>query len=220
MPKTSLNKLKNHERVTSFINFNINENLSDETNHKPSFPPNLTINDLIKNANINNKPKMIPNAFIIYRMALMKEYRIKNRKMLPMSEISKIAKNSWIAESKHVKDFYKSLVKNAKSIYKQNNIQIVLDKNMNYMNYEKNNQKGYDVERQREVKNEKFQNQNSAENSDHINNFSSPDVSSANISMVNSSPNYNGLPYEVNSAFNDREYIKVLEETILYLARK
>ena len=43
-------------------------------------------------------------------------------------------------EPKHVKDSYDSLVMNAKSIYKQNNIQIVLDRHMGQdMNHVKNN---------------------------------------------------------------------------------
>src|SRR6266498_2792217 len=133
MPKTSL-KQKNRKHVTSFINSFSRDN-SDNilTVLKPSFPSTLTINDLIKNDNTNNKPKLFPNAFIAYRMALMKEYRNNNRKLPPIGEVSKIAKKFWNMEPKHVKDSYESLVKDAKSIYKQNNIQIVLDKHMNYV---------------------------------------------------------------------------------------
>src|SRR6266498_1302977 len=64
-------------------------------------------------------------------MSLMKEYR----KLPPMGEVYKIAKNSWIMEPKLTCKgfFYESLVKDAKSIYKKNNIQIVLDKHMDYV---------------------------------------------------------------------------------------
>ncbi|CAB4404301.1 unnamed protein product [Rhizophagus irregularis] len=166
---------------------------------KPSFPSTLMIDDLIKKNNTNNNPKPLPNAFIAYRMALMKEYRIKNCKLPPMSKVSKIAKNSWNMEPKHVKDFYESLVKDVKSIYKQNNIQIVLDKHMSGM---VNNQESYDT-----VVNENHQTQNSgnAENSIHDNKFSSPSVSSTD---------------SLTTSINDREYIKVLEQTIDYLLKK
>ncbi|CAB4388444.1 unnamed protein product [Rhizophagus irregularis] len=150
MPKTPLIQ-KNRKRVTSLINANNTE--TDISGHnsnntlidiKPSFPSTLTINELIKDFNTNNKPKLFPNAFIAYRMALMKEYRIKNYKLLPMGEVSKIAKNFWNMEPKNVKDFYESLVKDVKSIYRRNNIQIILDKHMN--NYAENNQENNDID--------------------------------------------------------------------------
>ncbi|SRR6266540_7524268 len=48
-----------------------------------------------------------------------------------MGQLSKIAKNSWNKESQNVKDFYNKLSEDAKSLYRQNTIQIVLDKHMN-----------------------------------------------------------------------------------------
>src|SRR6266542_972622 len=129
MPRSSK---KNHKRVINSDFDANNSRLNDESN-KPTFPPTLTINDLIKKDNTNNKLKAIPNAFIAYRMALIKEYRINNRKLPPMGEVSKIAKSYWNTEPKNVKDFYESLIKEAKSIYKQNNIKFVLDKHMNYV---------------------------------------------------------------------------------------
>ncbi|RGB40158.1 hypothetical protein C1646_753636 [Rhizophagus diaphanus] len=142
MPKITLKQ--NYRKRDRFVNSNINTdnfNLRGKTKSgkgdskniltilKPSFPSTLMLDDLIKRNN-NNKPKLLPNAFIAYRMALMKEYRIKNCKLPPMGEVSKIAKNSWNLEPKQVKDFYESLVEDAKTIYKQNNIQIILDKHM------------------------------------------------------------------------------------------
>jgi len=54
---------------------NIGENDSDNilSNIKPNFPPSLTKNDLIKNAlktdiSYKSKAKILPNAFIAYRM--------------------------------------------------------------------------------------------------------------------------------------------------------
>ena len=123
MPKTLLKK-KNHNRtLINPANVNIdNSKSNNETDIsgnnsnnvlnyiRPSFPPTLKVDDLIKNDNTNNKRKSLPNAFIAYRMALMKEYRNNNRKLPPMGEVSKIAKNSWNMEPKHVKNFYESLV--------------------------------------------------------------------------------------------------------------
>src|SRR3954451_9929377 len=91
-------KQKNNKHATLLaINSNIDENNSRlnretkinnnvnslPTDIKPTFPPTLTANDLIKNAiksNKLNKSRAItfPNAFIAYRMALTKEYRNKN----------------------------------------------------------------------------------------------------------------------------------------------
>jgi len=127
MPKTL--KQKNNKRV------NISDNNSN-TDIKPVFPPILTTNDLIKNALKSDTPnktkvKTLPNAFIAYRMALIKEYHSKNLKLPPMGQLSKIAKNSWDKESQNVKNFYNKLVKDAKSLYRQNTIQIVLDNHMN-----------------------------------------------------------------------------------------
>ncbi|RGB40171.1 hypothetical protein C1646_664061 [Rhizophagus diaphanus] len=142
MPKT-ISKKKDYNR--NFINPDINidnskmnpENDISENNIgnilsyiRPSFPPIIKIDDLIKNAKTTNKRKSIPNAFIVYRMALIKEYRIKNRKLPPMAELSKIAKNSWDLEPKEVKDYYEEFVKEAKSIYNKSNVQIVMDKHV------------------------------------------------------------------------------------------
>ncbi|RGB40156.1 hypothetical protein C1646_664049 [Rhizophagus diaphanus] len=207
MPKNSL-KQKYYKNDISFTNVNssIDANTSKlrgKTNVgenfiilKPSFPSTLMMDDLIKKNNTNNNPKPPPNAFVAYRMALMKEYRIKNCKLPPMSKVSKIAKNFWNMEPKYVKDFYESLVKDVKSIYKQNNIQIVLDKHMSSM---VNNQENYDT-----VVNENLQTQNygNAENSIHDNKFSSPSADSLTTSI------------------NDREYIKVLEQIIDCLLKK
>ncbi|PKK71511.1 hypothetical protein RhiirC2_778328 [Rhizophagus irregularis] len=141
MPKES-SKKRNRNNLVTNSNFNSN----DETNiiinspnnnlvniFKPPFPPALTIDDLIKNAQTSdNKPKMVPNAFIAYRMALIREYRIKNKniKLPRMGVFSRIAENSWNKEPQHVKGYYNKLTQDAKLFYKQNTIQIVLDKHM------------------------------------------------------------------------------------------
>jgi len=176
MPKTS--KLNNKNKSNDIVDF------------KPSFPPKLTIDDLINNH--KRKSLRLPNAFIVYRMALIKEYRNRNRKLPPMGELSKIAKNYWNMEPKNIKDFYASLVKDAK----------------NYM--EHHNQMAV----------ENLQTQGSAvsaEKSSQNNDVSSLYVSSTEIPLFDSS-NYDiDTSYDlssIRSILNDREYIKVLEQII------
>ncbi|CAB4382992.1 unnamed protein product [Rhizophagus irregularis] len=118
-------------------------------NNLPPFPPALTIDDLIKNAQTSdNKPKMVPNAFIAYRMALIREYRIKNKniKLPRMGVFSRIAENSWNKEPQHVKGYYNKLTQDAKLFYKQNTIQIVLDKHMININDQKREQMGEPIQ--------------------------------------------------------------------------
>ncbi|GBB85183.1 hypothetical protein RclHR1_11740002 [Rhizophagus clarus] len=221
MPKTSLK----HKHVTSSIDSNTENNIEinitglDNSNDndalieniKPTFPSILTVNDLIKNAIVSNKPKPLPNAFIAYRMALMKEYRIKNCKLPSMGKISKVAKNYWNMEPKHIKDFYETLVKDAKLIYKQSNIQIVLDKHMDnvVMNQENN------VNREVEIEKGHVKIQ-------HVNNDANfPSVSSTDISsetsLVNSFANFRNSYNMSSTLYDDREYIRVLEQTIDHL---
>ncbi|CAG8683843.1 2252_t:CDS:1 [Funneliformis mosseae] len=138
MPKSI--KQKNNKLVTALtINSNIDENNDNSnsilTDFKPTFPPTLTANDLINNVNKSNtfnksRAKTFPNAFIVYRIALTKEYRNKNIKLPRMGPFSKIAKKSWEKESQDVKDVYHKLSEDAKSLYNQNNVQIIFDKHM------------------------------------------------------------------------------------------
>ncbi|RGB40163.1 hypothetical protein C1646_753641 [Rhizophagus diaphanus] len=173
---------------------NIKDNPNDIlTNIKPTFPPIITINDLIK-------PKSPPNSFIVYRMALMKEYRNKNCKLPSIGEISKIAKKYWDMEPKNVKDYYASLVKDAKSIYNK----FSLDK-FSLDNYMENNQNQYDAV------------ENINENlhvltNDQINNDVSFSTTTNNF-LVHFFPNYDNS-YELNSTPNDQEYIRILEQII------
>ena len=140
MPKTFKNK-----RAISYMDSNVNAtgdvNINGDDSHdvltdiKPNFPPTLTTNDLIKNAlksGTSNKTKVttLPNAFIAYRMELIKEYKSKGIRLPPMGQLSKIAKKSWDEESHVVKDFYNKLARDARSLYKQSTIRIVLDNHM------------------------------------------------------------------------------------------
>ncbi|CAB4379823.1 unnamed protein product [Rhizophagus irregularis] len=177
---------------------NIKDNPNDIlTNIKPTFPPIITINDLIK-------PKSPPNSFIVYRMALMKEYRNKNCKLPSICEISKIAKKYWDMEPKNVKDYYASLVKDAKSIYNKFSLdKFSLD---NYMEYIQNQKCDITYDAVENI-NENLH----ILTSDQINNdvgFST----TTNTFLVHSFPNYDN--YELNSTPNDQEYIRILEQII------
>src|SRR5687767_10813360 len=114
MPKTI--KQKNNKRAATFIiNSTTNPEVTNNAlaNIKPIFPPTLTTHDLIesfrKTSSTNDiyiRPKTFPNAYIIYRMALIKEFRNRNIGLPPMGQFSKIAKNSWDKEEQKVKNFY------------------------------------------------------------------------------------------------------------------
>src|SRR5438105_4772050 len=97
-------------------------------------------------------------------------------------------------EPKHVKNFYESLVKEAKSIYKKNNIQIVLDKHMDYVEQESGVTCG--AERQIESVNENLPIHDSVTSAENNNNISFP---TADIS------------------YSTINYIRTLEETNEYL---
>jgi hypothetical protein len=211
MPKTTLKKQNNPKHYT-YVDTASNSKLDDLNKNnsnnniltilKPSFPPTVTAKDLIKNNNTKNKPKLFPNAFITYRMALMKEYHNNNCKLPPMGVISKIAKNSWNMEPKHVKKFYESIVKNAKSTYMKNNVQFVLDKHMNYIENNQENTVIYDTV-------ESVNTVSSVENSSHNDNVNFPCINFTDISPVNS--------FDTSYEINDQEYIKVLEQIVDHL---
>jgi len=139
-----------------------------------------------------------------------------------MGQLSKITKNSWNKESQNVKDFYNKLAEDAKYLYKQHTIQIVLDSHMN------------------KHINESFSTTTTTNSTSFITNNSSMKSTSPNFTTNESeqfSPlqnSSNGYPiqdsifsvhsnnfgplYEMNSIINDREeYIRFLEQTIYYL---
>ncbi|GBC05794.1 hypothetical protein RclHR1_06420017 [Rhizophagus clarus] len=209
-------------------NVNVNNSNNNFTDVRPSFPPDLTINDLIKKTvnNTKNKPKTFPNAYIAYRMALVKECHNKNWKLPPMGEFSKITSNSWNTEPKHVKDFYDSLVKEAKSNYKLNNIQFVLDKHMSNNVPTRANDEGDVATTVNYV-------ENNQEGGHDLDSFVTYDANVATICTENS-PNsiqndVSASHYNVSSVNNsltdnsemisDQEYIKLLEQIIDCLLR-
>ncbi|KAG9294376.1 hypothetical protein G9A89_001881 [Geosiphon pyriformis] len=84
---------------------------------KPTYPPLLTINDLIPRVTRKGRtPTKPPNAFIIYRKNYTSE--IKDKKIsIDMSQVSSIVGQLWKEEAESVKDTYKKLARDAKDIF-------------------------------------------------------------------------------------------------------
>ncbi|KAG9288150.1 hypothetical protein G9A89_000945 [Geosiphon pyriformis] len=82
----------------------------------PKFPTNLTIDEFISSALINfqktGKFGRIPNAFIIYRKEVRKEFIKKNQRPA-MRHLSCVAGYLWTKEPTHVKDVYYQLTMKA-----------------------------------------------------------------------------------------------------------
>ncbi|CAG8665987.1 26238_t:CDS:2 [Dentiscutata erythropus] len=72
------------------------------------FPPRINPRDLITLLPDGNVPTRTPNAFIIYRKALIEAIRAEGHN-LPMSSISSIASKQWYKEPECVKSEYKRL---------------------------------------------------------------------------------------------------------------
>ncbi|CAG8619738.1 3159_t:CDS:2, partial [Racocetra persica] len=72
------------------------------------FPPKIDPRDLITLLPDGNVPTRTPNAFIIYRKALIEAVRAEGHN-LPMSSISSIASKQWYKEPDNVKSEYKRL---------------------------------------------------------------------------------------------------------------
>ncbi|CAG8630375.1 9623_t:CDS:2 [Funneliformis caledonium] len=132
MPK-NLKQTKNKRTKPFIIGLNNDSMLNIETNIinsnivlvelKPNFPPNLTTDELIKNAIKSNASNNSKNTI----------------KLPPMGQLSIIAKNSWDKEPQDVKNFYNNLAKEARILYKQNTFQIIYDKRMNEVENDQGN---------------------------------------------------------------------------------
>ncbi|KAF0522615.1 MATA-HMG [Gigaspora margarita] len=83
---------------------------------KPSFPPKINIDDLVKPK--VTKPSRPPNAFIIYRKAYVNELHLRGIN-LGMTQISPMVSQSWKQEPETVKQEYKKLAKAAENRYKE-----------------------------------------------------------------------------------------------------
>ncbi|CAG8559165.1 10756_t:CDS:2 [Ambispora gerdemannii] len=82
----------------------------------PPFPPNITVNELIKPMNRKQKkPVKAPNAFMIYRINYSHE--IRNDRKISQPEISSMSSQAWKQESPNVKKTYFDFAKQAKEFY-------------------------------------------------------------------------------------------------------
>ncbi|CAG8643029.1 6646_t:CDS:1 [Ambispora gerdemannii] len=82
----------------------------------PSFPPSISVNELIKPRNRKHKqPAKAPNAFMIYRINYCRE--IRNDRNISQPKISSMASQAWEQESQDVKRTYFEFARQAKEIY-------------------------------------------------------------------------------------------------------
>ncbi|CAI2165299.1 613_t:CDS:1 [Funneliformis geosporum] len=84
---------------------------------RPPFPPTLTARDLIP-AEINNGIEAVrtANAFIAYRMALVRELKLQ-RVPCHRSNVSSHASRLWAEEPEEVKDVYRKMATDAQLLY-------------------------------------------------------------------------------------------------------
>src|SRR5437870_12218870 len=80
------------------------------------FPPKITAQDLIPTAGNHNLK--IPNAFIIYRIELVRELKSQNI-VFDRTKTSTLASKLWANEPIHVKKYYKDMSSKATFQYNQ-----------------------------------------------------------------------------------------------------
>ncbi|CAG8716439.1 14988_t:CDS:1, partial [Dentiscutata heterogama] len=108
---------KNSNKKTIIASFS--PTYTSISNFKPSFPPKITIEELISKSlsNADSKYNRTPNPFIIYRKVFNREISKLNID-LSLKEISSKASESWHKESEHVKNAYRKLAEDAKIRFK------------------------------------------------------------------------------------------------------
>ncbi|CAG8451737.1 5707_t:CDS:1 [Cetraspora pellucida] len=94
--------------VTDSVIVSDSLSLDNEITINVPFPPKINPCDLITMLPDGNVPTRTPNAFIIYRKALIEAVRAEGHN-LPMSSISSIASKQWYKEPENVKSEYKRL---------------------------------------------------------------------------------------------------------------
>src|SRR5581483_3800796 len=87
----------------------------DSRDSRPIYPPPTTCQKIVeiirKNKNNKKNPTSIkfPNAFLIYRMIVLKNLQQKNFAKLNQGNVSSIASQLWKTEPERVKEAYKKL---------------------------------------------------------------------------------------------------------------
>ncbi|CAG8490995.1 3718_t:CDS:2 [Diversispora eburnea] len=85
---------------------------------RPTYPPQITVDELVTSKPNGGKPSKSSNAFIIYRKAYVKELHSRGIS-LQMTQISPVISESWKQEPENVKAEYKRLAEAAKKKYKE-----------------------------------------------------------------------------------------------------
>ncbi|RGB41837.1 hypothetical protein C1646_751610 [Rhizophagus diaphanus] len=91
-----------------------------KNNIRPPFPPVITAQDLIPTDISSNKVESvrIPNAFIAYRMALVRQ--LKSQKVAcHRSNVSSLASRLWAEEPEDVKNTYRKMATDAQMLHNQ-----------------------------------------------------------------------------------------------------
>ncbi|CAG8580294.1 18173_t:CDS:1 [Cetraspora pellucida] len=167
---------------------------------KPSFPPKVTIDELISKSlsNSDSKYNRTPNPFIIYRKVFNRE--ISNLKLdLSLKEISTKASESWNKETEHVKNAYRKLAEDAKLLFKNvAPLCVVSDKHydMNKMNKD-NSSEGLRI---------LYFDPNRVDNNDdqekcvekEINNYDLASISNTNIDAILGVNTFNFVPTPID----------------------
>ncbi|CAG8637078.1 11965_t:CDS:1, partial [Racocetra fulgida] len=167
---------------------------------KPSFPPKVTIDELILKSlnNSDSKYNRTPNPFIIYRKVFNRE--ISQLKLdLSLKEVSAKASESWRKETEHVKNAYRKLAEDAKILFKNvAPLCVVSDKHydMNNMNKDNSNEGlrilYFDPNR---VDNNDDQKTNIEKG---INNYDLASISDTNIDAMLGVDTFNFVPTPIN----------------------
>jgi hypothetical protein len=92
---------------------------SFDRKNEPPYPPVITAQDLIP-TDVSNKVESvrIPNAFIAYRMALVRE--LKSKKVAcHRSNVSSLASRLWAEEPEDVKNTYRKMATDAQMLHNQ-----------------------------------------------------------------------------------------------------
>ncbi|CAG8485880.1 6022_t:CDS:2 [Diversispora eburnea] len=90
----------------------------ESSNITPTYPPQITVDELVTSKPNGDKPSKSSNAFIIYRKAYVKELHSRGIS-LQMTQISPMVSESWKQEPVNVKAEYKRLAEAAKKKYKE-----------------------------------------------------------------------------------------------------
>jgi len=138
---------------------------AQKNNIRPPFPPVITAQDLIPTDISTNKVESvrIPNAFIAYRMALVRQ--LKSQKVAcHRSNVSSLASRLWAEEPDDVKNTYRKMATDAQLLHNQS-------RGLTFLSYEQSTSS--DNVMQDEV------------NSENVNNTTTQDIEAELLALLN-----------------------------------